>query len=63
MEKLNDICRICLKQDETVVNSIDEWVEIIEVISQIDVRIESLFHERCSNVTRSVLDCLERGIS
>lgn len=40
METLNDICRICLKQDETVVNSIEEWVEIIEVISQIDVRIE-----------------------
>lgn len=59
METLNDICRICLKQDETVINSIDEWVEIIEVISQIDVRIESLLHEICSNVPRSVLDCLE----
>lgn len=40
VETLNDICRICLKQDETVVNNMDDWVEIVEVISQIKVRID-----------------------
>lgn len=37
METLIDICRICMKQDETLVNNINDWIEIVEIISQIKV--------------------------
>lgn len=41
IEILNDMCRICLKQDETVMNSIDDWIEIMQNISHTDVSIYS----------------------
>lgn len=37
METLIDICRICMKQDETLVNNINNWIEIVEIVSQIKV--------------------------
>lgn len=40
IEILNDMCRICLKQDETVMNSIDDWIEIMQNISHTDVSIK-----------------------
>lgn len=43
VETLNDICRICLKQNETVINNMEDWLEIVEVISQIKVSLVSTY--------------------
>uniref|UniRef100_A0A336KP51 CSON014018 protein n=1 Tax=Culicoides sonorensis TaxID=179676 RepID=A0A336KP51_CULSO len=45
----SDICRICLKEDETVVNCMEEWLEIIEVISQVKMTLDEDCPEKICN--------------
>lgn len=56
METLNDICRICLKQDETVVNDVEDWLEVVEGISQIKVRMLTILKNFASHFRLYFLD-------